>query len=48
MLWGELKVDFDDLKHIVHPNRRFDELYNVFYRQLLKGGAKDTMVSDAL
>ena len=28
MLWGEIKVDFDDLKHIVHPNRRFDELYN--------------------
>ena len=26
MLWGEIKVDFDDLKHIVHPNRRFDEL----------------------
>ena len=28
MLWGEIKVDFNDLKHIVHPNRRFDELYN--------------------
>ena len=23
-LWGEIKVDFDDLKHIVHRNRGFN------------------------
>ena len=28
MLWGEIKVDFDDLKHIDHHNRGFIELYN--------------------
>ena len=28
MLWGEIKVDFDDLKHIDHRNRGFIELYN--------------------
>ena len=28
MLWGEIRVDFDDLKHIDHHNRGFIELYN--------------------
>ena len=28
VLWGEIKVDFDDLKHIVHRSRGFNELYN--------------------
>ena len=28
MLWGEIKVDSDDLKHMVHRNRGFIELYN--------------------
>ena len=28
VLWGEIKVDFNDLKHIVHPTRRFYELPN--------------------
>ena len=28
VLWGEIKVDFNDVKHIVHPTRRFDELPN--------------------
>ena len=26
MLWGEIEVDLDDLKHIVHPTRWFDKL----------------------
>ena len=29
VLWGEIKVDFDDLKHIVHLIRRFDELSGI-------------------
>ena len=28
VLWGEIKVDFDDLKHIVHLIGRFYELGN--------------------
>ena len=28
MLWGEIKVDSDDLKHMVHRNGGFIELYN--------------------
>ena len=28
MLWGEIKVDSDDLKHMVHRNGGFVELYN--------------------
>ena len=28
MLWGEIEVDSDDLKHIVHRNGGFIELYN--------------------
>ena len=28
VLWVEIKVDFNDLKHIVHPTRRFYELPN--------------------
>ena len=28
MLWGEIKVDSDDLKHMVDRNREFIELYN--------------------
>ena len=28
VLWVEIKVDFNDVKHIVHPTRRFDELPN--------------------
>ena len=27
-LWGEIKVDFDDLKHIVNPIGRCNELHN--------------------
>ena len=40
VLWGEIKVDFNDVKHIVHLVRRFDELGNTAmtylcdYRQL--------------
>ena len=40
VLWGEIKVDFNDVKHIVHLTRRFDELPNTIstclydYRQL--------------
>ena len=40
VLWGEIKVDFNDVKHIVHLIRRFDELPNTIstclydYRQL--------------
>ena len=40
VLWGEIKVDFNDVKHIVHLDRRFDELPNTIstclydYRQL--------------
>ena len=26
VLWGEIKVDFNDVKHIVHLIRWFDEL----------------------
>ena len=28
VLWGEIKVDSDDLKHMVHRNGGFIELYN--------------------
>ena len=28
VLWVEIKVDLNDVKHIVHPTRRFDELPN--------------------
>ena len=28
MLWGEIKVDSDDLKHMVHRNGGFIDLYN--------------------
>ena len=28
MLWGEIKVDSDDLKHMVHRNGGFIGLYN--------------------
>ena len=28
VLWVEIKVDFNDVKHIVYPTRRFDELPN--------------------
>ena len=28
MLWGEIKVDSDDLKHMVHRNEGFIGLYN--------------------
>ena len=40
VLWGEIKVDFNDVKHIVHLTRRFYELPNTIstclydYRQL--------------
>ena len=34
MLWGEIKVDFDDLKHIDHHNRGFIELYNTIMTYL--------------
>ena len=28
VLWGEIKVDSDDLKHMVHRNGGFIDLYN--------------------
>ena len=34
MLWGEIKVDSDDLKHMVHRNGGFIELYHNIMRCL--------------
>ena len=34
VLWGEIKVDFDDLKHIVHRIRGFNELCNTIMTYL--------------